>query len=315
MIDNILLPLQVTCFNCRPGLLLQLGDLVQLVRGQLSRMQRAVLSALIVIEVHAKDVVLNLVEQNVTGINAFEWISQLRFLLFFYLVFSIILMLTHWPAPSCLQILLDQGGLVHPRSERWVSVRVWVPRQLRPFGHHPAHRQVHSWSDTQLIFSFFVAPFTSFSFSDATWPLPELSTWSLEGLRQVQPAREKPRPLRTWGRLWLSRRSSLTAPISWTSWRWASFWKGWLGEYCDDVEQHKSLACLLSLSFPGPLVCSSGAWACFDEFNRIDVEVLSVVAQQVATIHKAQMERVRSRFNSSCYRHWSPTFAESRWDT
>lgn len=67
-------------------LFLQLGDLVQLVRGQLSRMQRAVLSALIVIEVHAKDVVSKLVEQNVTGINAFEWISQLRFYLFLFLL-------------------------------------------------------------------------------------------------------------------------------------------------------------------------------------------------------------------------------------
>lgn len=47
-------------------------------------MQRAVLSALIVIEVHAKDVVSKLVEQNVTGINAFEWISQLRFYLFLF---------------------------------------------------------------------------------------------------------------------------------------------------------------------------------------------------------------------------------------
>jgi dynein heavy chain, axonemal len=57
----------------------QLNDIVGLVRGDLTKLQRATLSALVVMDVHARDVTVDLAKKGIEGMeNPFAWQSQLR---------------------------------------------------------------------------------------------------------------------------------------------------------------------------------------------------------------------------------------------
>jgi dynein heavy chain len=56
-----------------------LKKLADLVRSPLSKVERKKIIALITIEVHSRDVIEKMSKSNCESINAFEWLSQLRF--------------------------------------------------------------------------------------------------------------------------------------------------------------------------------------------------------------------------------------------
>ena len=57
----------------------QLKDIVDKVRGKLTKLERKTLSSLIVIDVHARDVIARLADLNIIAVSDFEWQSQLRY--------------------------------------------------------------------------------------------------------------------------------------------------------------------------------------------------------------------------------------------
>ena len=55
-----------------------LNKFSEAIRGNLTKIQRAKVVALVTIEVHARDIIEKLIKTGCNDINAFDWLSQLR---------------------------------------------------------------------------------------------------------------------------------------------------------------------------------------------------------------------------------------------
>ena len=210
----------------------QISDLVRLIRTKLDRQQQIAINALIVIDVHAKDVVEKLHQNRIVDIGAFEWISQLRY---------------YWENDDCYVKCIQTNF---------------------PYGYE------YLGNTMRLVIT----------------PLTDKCYMTLMGAVRLNLGGAPAGPAGTG-------KTESTKDLA------KALAKQCVVFNCSDSMDHLFVAKF----FKG--LSSSGAWCCFDEFNRINIEVLSVIAQQLQTLFGAKAAgKIQIEFEGSNIKV-QPTFS------